>query len=85
MHLINLERGFSKAVTKISFTSTNTKSIVVWISHGPLDPACTHIFLFEMVHLSQQLLLAVRVRGQQVGGKGEGAGDDLVASDEKEE
>lgn len=85
MHLVNLECGFSKAVTKISFTSTNTKSMVMSTSHGPLDTARTHIFLAEMVHLSEELLLAVRVRGQEVGGEGEGVGDDLVASDEKEE
>lgn len=47
--------------------------------------SCTHMFLAEMVHLSQKLLLAVRVGGQEVGGERESVGDDLVAGDEEDE
>lgn len=46
---------------------------------------CTHIFLIKAVHLCQKLLLAVRVGGQEVGGKRKRVGDDLVASDEEDE
>lgn len=50
----------------------------------PMDNG-THIFLLKAVHLCQKLLLAVRVGGQEVGGKRERVGDDLIASDEEDE
>lgn len=82
-HLINLGCDVNKAVNKNKFHLH--EHTIVRISHGPLDPTCTHIFLVKPVHLSQKPLLAVGVGGQEVGGEGESVGDDLVASDEKEE
>lgn len=61
-HLVNLECDFSEAVNKTKFHLD--EHTIVWISHEPLDPTCTHVFLGEMVHLSQKLLLAVGVGGQ---------------------
>lgn len=61
-HLKHLGCDFSKAVNKNKFHLH--EHTIVWISHGPLDPTCTHIFPVKPVHLSQKPLLAVRVGGQ---------------------
>lgn len=79
-HLINLKCDVSKLLK-----NTFTKSAALWMLHGRLGPTCTHVPLLVKVHLFQKPLLAVGVGGQQVGGEGERAGDDLMASDEEEE
>lgn len=81
-HLTNLEYDLSKAVTKKWFRFYEHKNQLCCGFH---KDHCTHMFLIKTVHLSQKLLLAVRVGGQEVSGEREGVGDNLVASDEEDE